>query len=192
MKFRRCFLNVHWFSKNFAVSEQNWHIQRSLLALLACLLLLPFSIHSVSVWRRNIRTTRMLRKAVKVMKLKPSINWINFVWIDPKRVDVVTCIDAWFATNKERSSQSGILVILRDAKFGLVNVAHYSCTKSKRICKSAPAAKLFALVGGYDTAAAIRDAIQEATGLANILLVLYTDSKSLYGLRISLSPTGSG
>ena len=81
------------------------------------------------------------------------------------------------------------MIMLSDAKRVLVNVVHCSSTKSKRICKSVLTAKLFALVDGYDAAAAIRDTIQKSTGLSNIELVLYTDSKSLNGLCISLSPT---
>ena len=81
----------------------------------------------------NMEAMRILRKAVKVIKSTPSINGLNFVRIEPKRLEVVACIDASFATNKERLSQLGILVMLRNAKLGLVNVIHYSSTKSQRI-----------------------------------------------------------
>ncbi len=132
---------------------------------------------------------RILRKASKALASEPSRTGLQYTYLNPQKIEVVACIDAAFAVNDDKSSQLGIIVMLRDAATNHVNIVHYSSTKSKRVCKSVLAAELFALVDGFDMAAAVKDAVQRSTGRPNIPLVLYTDSQSLYGLCISLSQT---
>lgn len=90
---------------------------------------------------------------------------------------------------RREQEQLGILVMLRDSSSGPVNIVHYSSTKSERVCKSVLGAELFALVDGYDMAAAIKDTIESISARKNIPLILYIDSQSLCGLCISLRPT---
>ncbi len=51
---------------------------------------------------------------------------------------------------KDKSSQLGVLTMIRSTKTGIVNVIHFSSKKSKRVCKSVLAAVLFAFVDGFD------------------------------------------
>jgi len=111
------------------------------------------------------------------------------VHIPAEFTETVVCIDAAFAVNHDKSSQLGVLVLLRDTRNGHVNVVHYASIKSKRVCKSVLAAELFAFVDGYDAGFAVRDSVNRMYGRDDIPLSVYTDSHTLYGLCISLSQT---
>lgn len=57
---------------------------------------------------------------------------LKFFHIPPQFTEIVV----W----KEKSSQLGVLVMLRDTRNGHINVIHYTSIKSKRVCKSVLAA----------------------------------------------------
>ena len=104
------------------------------------------------------------------------------------RVEVAVCIDAAFATNPDKSSQLGTIVMLRDPVSEDANIVHYTSKKSKRVCKSVLAAELFAMVDGFDLSYVIRHSLEKILK-RQVALSVYTDSHSLYGLCISLSQT---
>ena len=133
--------------------------------------------------------SRLLRKAVKVLLRGPSMNGIRYVTILPENMEVVVCVDAAFATNPDKSSQLGILVLVRDTKSKAANVLHYASSKSKRVAKSVLAAELFAMIDGFDAGFSIRKTLENITGQENMALSLFTDSKSLYGLVVTLAQT---
>lgn len=131
----------------------------------------------------------LLKKPLRIMKSGPPMNGIKFKPILPKDCEVVVCIDAAFAINPDKSSQLGILVLLRDKLTKAVNIIHFASSKSKRVAKSVLAAELFALINGFDVGFSIKESLQRMTGVKKIDLTLMTDSRSLYGLAISLAQT---
>ena len=96
----------------------------------------------------NAEAMRILRKAWKVLNAEPSINGIKFIQLDVEKMDIVVCIDAAFAVNKDHSSQLGVLILLRETDSGKTNVVHFSSTKSKEFAKaySAPSCLLWLTV----------------------------------------------
>ena len=132
---------------------------------------------------------RLLRKACRVMISGPSMNGIVFNTIPMNRMEVIVCTDAAFATNPDKSSQIGLIAMLRDTETKKVNIVHYLSSKTKRICKSALAAELLAMVEGYDVGFSIRESLERMTQRKDIPLHLVSDSFSLYGLVVSLART---
>ena len=80
---------------------------------------------------------------------------------------------------------------------GAANIIYYSSQKSKRIIRSALAAEFYAMMNGFDTAAALKvllDQLEPNAGANNSLksavpMVIYTDSRSLYDNLVSLNTT---
>lgn len=89
---------------------------------------------------------KLFRKLQTETHKENSIRGLTFCYIPPEQVEIVICIDAAFAINKDNSSQLGIRVLTRHKQTGLVNIIHYTSAKSKRVCKSALAAELFAFM----------------------------------------------
>ena len=58
---------------------------------------------------------RLLKKALKIMHLGPSLDGLKFTTIRPERMEVVVTVDAAFATNPDKSSQLGVLAMIRDS-----------------------------------------------------------------------------
>lgn len=96
------------------------------------------------------------------------------------------CVDAACAENKNKSSQSGIIVMLRDMENGNANIINYSACKSKRVYKSVLASELFAMVEGFDVGFAVAHSLKGMLE-RTLSMTIYTDSESLYSLCTSLS-----
>ena len=96
-------------------------------------------------------------------------------------------VDAAFANNTDLSSQLGYIATLMDDE-GTANIIHYSSQKAKRVTRSALAAELYAMMSGFDTAGALKHALDqmELSG-RTISMVIYTDSRSLYDCLVSLN-----
>ena len=108
-----------------------------------------------------------------------------------KPLHMAVFVDAAFANNRDLSSQLGFIVTLMDNE-GAANIIHYSSQKSKRITRSALAAELYAMMNGFDTAAALKvslDQLEPNAGAAAkrcpaannppksaVPMVIYTDS----------------
>ena len=113
-----------------------------------------------------------------------------------KPLHMAVFVDAAFANNRDLSSQLGFIVTLMDNE-GAANIIHYNSQKSKRITRSALAAELYAMMNGFDTAAALKvllDQLEPNAGADNSLksavpMVIYTDSRSLYDSLVSLNTT---
>lgn len=131
---------------------------------------------------------KLLNKCQEALYSNLSVDGLKYVYIPREQIEVVVCIDAAFAVNKDMSSQLGLLAMVRHKLNGDVNIIHFASGKSKRVCKSVLAAELFALVDGFDVGYSIAHSLQEIYG-RQIDLTLYTDSQSLYGLCISLAHT---
>lgn len=137
----------------------------------------------------ELNPMRILRKLLKIMKGYPSLGGLRFVHIPPQSLEVVVCIDAAFAVNKDNSSQLGVVAMLLNKNTFESNIIHFLSIKSKRVCKSVLSAELFSLVDGFDIGYSIRDSCSRITGRKDIELTISTDSKTLYGLSITLSQT---
>ena len=122
-----------------------------------------------------------------------------------KPLHMAVFVDAAFANNRDLSSQLGFIVTLMDSE-GAANIIHYSSQKSKRMNRSALAAELYAMMNGFDTAAALKvslDQLEVNNGAAAkrypvsannppkgaVPMVIYTDSRSLYDSLVSLNTT---
>lgn len=117
-----------------------------------------------------------------------SLNGLRFCPIFPEEVEVVVCIDAIFALNKDNPSHVRILAMVRNNLTGTVNAIYYVFLKSKAVRKSVLAAKLLALVDGFDTRYTTTHDLPEMMKRM-INLIIYTDSRSFYRLCISLAHT---
>ena len=62
----------------------------------------------------KVNALRVLKKLKKTIGTNPSTSGLKFVNFDPKNLEVVVCIDAAFAVNKDSTSQIGIVAMLRD------------------------------------------------------------------------------
>jgi multidrug transporter EmrE-like cation transporter len=72
------------------------------------------------------------------------------------------------------------------------NLIHYSFTKSKRVTQSVLASEIYSIVKGVNIAIVINTTlfiISEQLDLPKILIVVYTDSYSLYECLVKLGTT---
>ena len=146
--------------------------------------------YTASMFKKDsIEPLRLLKKALKIMNLGPSLDGLKFTTIRPERMEVVVTVDAAFATNPDTYSQLVVLAMIRDSSTKTVNVIHFVSSKSKRVCKSALAAELLAMVDGFDVGFSIEKTLVRITDRKTIPLHLVSDSLSLYGLVVSLTQT---
>jgi hypothetical protein len=73
-------------------------------------------------------------------------------------LSLLVFIDAFFANNKDLSSQIGFVIILIDRNQS-VNILHWSLIKCKQVTRSVLASELYALAHGFDIGAAIKSII---------------------------------
>lgn len=99
---------------------------------------------------------------------------MKFVPVSLQPVRVAVFSDASFASNRDHYSQAGFVVVLIDQD-GNANVSHYFSFLSRRIAKSALAAKPLAVVHAFDYANTISTTINELFGCL-VLLALYKKS----------------
>ncbi len=85
------------------------------------------------------------------------------------------------------SSQIGFVLVLADIA-GNTNILHQTLIKCKRVTRSILASELYAIVYRFDTSTLIKSIIKRVLKI-NLLLVLCTDSKSLYNCLIRLGTT---
>ncbi|EKD20667.1 polyprotein [Drepanopeziza brunnea f. sp. 'multigermtubi' MB_m1] len=124
---------------------------------------------------------------------------LKYVPIDLRLAKLFVFVDSSFANNKDLSSQLGYVIILRnetrttEETFNVTsNVVHYSSTKSKRVTKSVLASEILGMVARIDIAIALNttlDQITEQLSLPKILIVVATDSYSLYECLVKLGTT---
>ena len=66
------------------------------------------------------------------------------------------------------------------------SILHYLSIKTKRVCRFALAAELLSMIGGLDAGFICRDWMENILG-KGLALRIYTDSRSLFHLAISLT-----
>jgi hypothetical protein len=95
--------------------------------------------------------------------------------------------DASFANNKDLSSQIGYILVLADG-CRRANILYWSSIKCKRVTRSVLASELYRIAHGFDMGTSVKSTIDKALQI-NLLLVVYTDSKSLYKCLVKLGTT---
>ena len=108
-----------------------------------------------------------------------------FVQLDKDSLKLIAFIDSSFANNYDLLSQIGFVIVLVD-KNNRANVLHWSSIKCKRITRSVLASELYRMAHRFDTVAAIKVTIERILQLEQLLIILCTDSKSLYDCLVKL------
>ena len=83
--------------------------------------------------------------------------------------------------------QIGYIIVLMD-NIGKANIIYWSLTKYKRVIRSVLAVKLYRMAYSFDIAAVIKLTINKMLFII-ILLILCTDSKSLFNCLVRLNTT---
>ena len=110
-----------------------------------------------------------------------------FVRLAKESLKLLIFTDTSFANNRDLSSQIRYILVLVDAS-GTANILHWSLIKYKRVTRSVLASELYVIVYGFDMGASIKATIERILGI-DLLLVLYTDSRSLYDCLVKLRTT---
>jgi hypothetical protein len=100
---------------------------------------------------------------------------------------LIVFTDALFANNRDLSSQIGYVLVLADG-IGYTNIIHWFSTKYKRVTRSVLASELYGIAYGFDMGISVKSIIDRVLEI-ELLLVVYTDSKSLYKYLIKLGTT---
>jgi len=105
-------------------------------------------------------------------------------------------VDASFTNNRDMSSQIGYVVVLankeRKSSESITikgNILHWSSTKYKRVTRSVLASELYTIVAGFDNGSAIQTTVKAILSNDKVLLVICTDSYSLYDCITKLGTT---
>jgi hypothetical protein len=96
--------------------------------------------------------------------------------------------DSSFANNYGFTLQIGFVIILAD-KHNKANIIHWSLIKCKRVTQSVLASELYGIAHGFDIGAIIKSTLEKILQIETLSLLLYTDSKSLYGCLVKLGTT---
>ena len=80
--------------------------------------------------------------------------------------------------------QIGYIIVLADV-IKKANIIYWSLIKCKRVTRSVLASKLYRMAYSFDIAVAIKSIVDKVLQI-NLLLILYTDFKSLYNYLIRL------
>jgi hypothetical protein len=96
--------------------------------------------------------------------------------------------DSFFANNRDLFSQIDYVICLTDATHA--NILHWFSIKCKRITRSVLTIELFAMIHDFDVDSVLKITLIKMLFLKiSILLILVTDSKSLYDCLIRLETT---
>ncbi|KAM4058734.1 cwf18 domain containing protein [Hirsutella rhossiliensis] len=122
-----------------------------------------------------------------------------YIPIDLESAKIFVFTDGSFANNKDLSSQIGFVIIIANEtaqstdSFSIRgNILHWSSTKCKRVTRSVLASEIYGLTSGFDLAFVIKqtvNTIAQRLDLKQILLVICTDSYSLYECLVKLGTT---
>jgi Reverse transcriptase (RNA-dependent DNA polymerase) len=111
---------------------------------------------------------------------------LTFYPLKMEKLQLVTFADASFATNRDHSSQLGLVLTLSDSD--QYSIVHYTSTKCKRITRSVLAAEVYGFVAALDIAIAMRTTVETFRESTTPLLIC-TDSNSLFECLTRLGTT---
>ena len=107
---------------------------------------------------------------------------LKFIKLDINTLQLLVFIDASFTNNKDLSLQIRYIIILANTT-KKANIIYWSLVKYKRIIQSVLAFKLYSIAYGFNISTIIKSIINKILQV-NLLLVLYTNFKSLYNCLI--------
>ena len=127
---------------------------------------------------------------------------IKFFKLDNDNLKLYVFVDAFFANNRDYSSQIGFVTVLgneyqqqqgQQQQSDVMiwgNILHWSSTKCKCVTRSVLASELYTIVAGFNISSTIQATVNKIirTG-KNIPLIICTDSYSLYNCIIQLETT---
>ena len=96
-------------------------------------------------------------------------------------------IDTSFANNTNNTSQIGFIIAITNNSSS-VNIIHWSSIKYKKVTYLVLASELYAMAYKFDYSAVLKSTIEKILQV-ELLLILYTDFKSLYKYLIKLGST---
>lgn len=144
---------------------------------------------------------RLLNKRLEWQMMNKN-KGLRFIKLGLNSAKLFVFVDASFANNKDFSSQIRFVIIPANEKNAVSeseenfhisgNMIHWSSIKAKRVTRSVLASELYATVHGFDSGISIKntiDGIMKQLKVPQILLILYTDSRSLYDCLIKLGKT---
>ena len=104
--------------------------------------------------------------------------------LDKEFLCLIIFIDASFIGNRDLSSQIGYVLVLANSS-GRANTIHWFSTKYKRVTRNILASELYGMAHGFNMGGLVKSIINKALEI-KVLLVVYTDSKSLYECLVKL------
>ena len=90
-----------------------------------------------------------------------------------------------FANNHDYTSQISFVIMLIN-KDNKANIIHWLLIKYKRVTQSVLVSELYRIAHGFNVRATIKLIIKKILQINTLLLVLYTNSKSLYNCLVKL------
>ena len=123
-----------------------------------------------------------LNKAISVLR---NDSFITFPKLDISSVAVVGYSDASFATNKDNSSQLGMVVLLKD-KDDNAALIHYTSWKCRRVTRSILAAEVHAFAACFDYCITLAYDLSAILAF-HVPVLMFTDSKCLFDTITKLS-----
>ena len=82
--------------------------------------------YTEKMFLENIKEpTRLMEKCIKVLKEGPSQDGLKYVHLDPENIEVVVAVDAAFAVNPDKTSQIGLIAMLRDKNSKKINIVQF-------------------------------------------------------------------
>jgi hypothetical protein len=107
-----------------------------------------------------------------------------FIKLERDSLRLLIFIDISFANNRDLSSQIRYILVLADIN-GTTNILYWSSIKYKRVTQSVLASELYTIVYRFNIGASIKATVKKILEI-DLLLVLCTDSRSLYDYLIKL------
>ncbi len=141
---------------------------------------------------RAVQSTEMSSDDVNALNKRLKWQIINqikdlrYVKLNQLFLRLVIFTDSFFANNRDSSSQIDYVICLADSTHA--NVLHWSSVKCKRVTRSVLATELFAMIHDFDVDPVLKATLTKMLDVA-ILLILATDSKSLYDCLVRLRTT---
>jgi hypothetical protein len=96
-------------------------------------------------------------------------------------------MDTLFANNRDLFFQIGYVLVLADGTRH-TNIIYWFSTKYKRVTRSILASELYSIAYSFNINALVKSIINRVLEI-ELLLVVYTDSKSLYECLVKLETT---
>jgi hypothetical protein len=112
---------------------------------------------------------------------------LRFIKLVKEFLYLIVFTDILFVNNRDLSFQIGYILVLVD-RTGYTNIIYWSSIKYKRVTRSVLALELYSIAYGFNIGTLVKSIINRVLEI-ELLLVVYTDSKSLYKCLVKLRTT---